>query len=223
MYTPIDASDETIIMKAEKMTKSWVSGWVDGIHRHHLRNIIKQRGLDFDPRRIPISPSPEQVLPILRDAEKILICEERVESTDMWFRPLKDDQAFSLSFDYDFSPISYSVRQIIDETITLHYESLIIQFTDDWNNLIGFELINIMLFQANSRNIRFIWFKIELRDSDADEFKILSSVVKNVFLMPKIVKLIITGLPLDENSELLNSLKRMDKFRTQEEMKQKLK
>ena len=210
-------------MKAEKMTKSWDSGWVDGIHRHHLRNIIKQRGLDFDPRRIPISPSPEQVLQILRDAEKILICEERVESTNMWFRPLKDDQAFSLSFDYDFSPISYSVRQIIDETITLHYESLIIQFTDDWNNLIGFELSNIMLFQANSRNIRFIWFDIELRDSDADEFKILSSVVKNIFLMPKIVKLIITGLPLDENSELLNSLKRMDKFRTQEEMKQKLK
>ena len=78
MYAPIDASDETIIMKAEKMTKSWVSGWVDGIHRHHLRNIIKQRGLDFDPRRIPISPSPEQVLPILRDAEKILICEENI-------------------------------------------------------------------------------------------------------------------------------------------------
>ena len=144
-----------------------------------------------------------------------MICEEGVKSTDMWFRPLKDEQPFSLSFDYDFSPINYSVRQIIDETITLHYESLIIQFTDDWNNLIGFELINIMLFQANSRNIRFIWFDIELRDSDADEFKILSDIVKNVFLMPKIVKLIITGLPLDENSELLNSLQKMEKFRTQ--------
>ena len=41
--------------------------------------------------------------------------------------------------------------------------------------------------------------------------------------MPKIVKLVITGLPLDENSELLNSLQKMEKFRTQEEMKQKLK
>ena len=69
MYAPYDASDETIIMKAEKMTKSWVSGWVDGIHRHHLRDIIKQRGLNFDPRRIRPAP-PEEVLAILRDAKK---------------------------------------------------------------------------------------------------------------------------------------------------------
>ena len=132
--------------------------------------------------------------------------EDIIEPEEMWFRPLSNNLPHSLSFDYNYAPVEYSVRLIVDETITLIYESLIIDFEDDCNNLLGVELILHMLRKASTRNIRFIWFRVNLKESRTSEFGMIRYLLEHINLMPQIVKILITGISKDELEPALKQI-----------------
>lgn len=223
MYSPYDSSDDVILSKAKQMSLSWVSGWVEGTHRHMIRSIIEERGLDFDPKKVVISPPPNQLLPLLKSEEKVIICNEQIQSEQMWFRPFSDNQPHSLSFDFNFSPLEYSVKLIIDETVTLHYESLIVHFSDDCNNLIGLELLDLLLMYASVRDIRFVWINLQLNESEPDEYDLLSRLIDRVTQMPNVFKILITGTSPLTIRELLKYPLKVSQFSTIEELRVRLK
>lgn len=206
MYSPIDSSDETILTKANTMSKSWVSGYIDGQHRHLIREIIKDRGIDFNIEKIPLNPPPNVLMSILKSNPRVHLYEDLIKPEEMWFRPLSNDLPHSLSFDYNYAPVEYSVRLIVDETITLIYESLIIDFKDDCNNLLGVELILHMLRKASTRNIRFIWFRVNLKESRTSEFGMIRYLLEHINMMPQIVKTLITGISEDELEPALKQI-----------------
>ena len=206
MYSPFDSSDETILREAHAMSRSWVSGYIDGQHRHLIRDIIKDRGIDFNVERIPLYPPPNVLMSILKNNPRVHLYEDIIKPEEMWFRPLFNDLPHSLSFDYNYAPVEYSVRLIVDETITLLYESLIIDINDDCNNLLGIELILHMLRKASLRKIRFIWIRMNLKRSEPDEFNMIVQLLEHIKEMPQVVKTLITGISKDHFSPSLSQI-----------------
>lgn len=204
MYSPIDSSDEIILRKAIAMSKSWASGHIDGQHRRMIRDIIKDRGIDFNPKKIPLSPPPKVLKSILRSSPKIYLYEKTIEPKKMWFKPFSNSLIYSPSFDYNYTPVEYSVRLIVDETITLTYESLIVDINDNCNNLLGIELILDMLRRASLRDIRFIWFRMNLKRSKPEEFDMIVQLLEHIKVMPQVIKTLITGIPKEGFSPSLN-------------------